>query len=316
MSSTAQVLHNRLLAKARFRHLQVLVTLAELGSVQKSAQAIGLTQPGVTQLLADLEGLLEVTLFRRHARGVWPTPACGDLLPLARQALLGLSSTAEAVAARQGLGQGLVRVHASTAAMHGLLLEALPALNRAQPQLQLQVHESEQHAQYDAIARGELDLGVCRESAMLPQGWHFEPLRPDDFAVVAAPGHPLARRRRLRFADLLTQEWVISPISSSARHQLDQLFAAHGATPRINAVITRVATMSWSMLASGRFLTLVPRSVFRPFLLRGDLVALNLDTTWPMPTLGLLAPLDPPPATARLCEHLRAHALAMDAAAA
>jgi hypothetical protein len=35
-----------------------------------------------------------------------------------------------------------------------------------------------------------------------------------------------------------------------------------------------------------------------------------------MPTLGLLAPLDPPPATARLCEHLRAHALAMDAAAA
>ena len=85
MSAHARVLLNRLLAKARFRHLQVLVKLAEVGSVRRTAEAIGMTQPGVTQLLADLEALLDVPLFHRHARGVLPTAACLDLLPLARQ---------------------------------------------------------------------------------------------------------------------------------------------------------------------------------------------------------------------------------------
>ena len=88
MSISAKVLLNRLMAKARFRHFEVLVRLSELGSVKRTAESIGMTQPGVTQLLADLEDLLEVKLFHRHARGVMPTQACQDLLPMARQCLL------------------------------------------------------------------------------------------------------------------------------------------------------------------------------------------------------------------------------------
>ena len=98
MSISAKVLLNRLTAKARFRHFEVLVRLNELGSIKRTAESIGMTQPGVTQILADLEHLLEVTLFHRHARGVLPTQACQDLLPMARQCLLGLSASAEAIA--------------------------------------------------------------------------------------------------------------------------------------------------------------------------------------------------------------------------
>ena len=48
MSASATVLRNRLLSRARLRHLQVLVYVAELGSVRKAAEAIGLTQPAAT----------------------------------------------------------------------------------------------------------------------------------------------------------------------------------------------------------------------------------------------------------------------------
>ena len=73
MNLPATVLLNRLLARGKFRHIQVLLRLAELGSVQRTADAIGLTQSSVTQTLAYLESLLEVRLFERHARGVTPT---------------------------------------------------------------------------------------------------------------------------------------------------------------------------------------------------------------------------------------------------
>ena len=98
--TTSSGLLNRLLARGKFRHLQVLLQLAELGSVQRTAEAIGMTQSSVTQTLAYLEQLLDIRLFDRHARGVRPTPACTDLLPVARQLMLGLHSGAEVLAAR------------------------------------------------------------------------------------------------------------------------------------------------------------------------------------------------------------------------
>ena len=73
--TNASLLMNRLQAKARIRHLQVLVTLGELHSLKKTAETIGLSQPAVTQLLADLESLLDAKLFDRFSRGVQPTRA-------------------------------------------------------------------------------------------------------------------------------------------------------------------------------------------------------------------------------------------------
>ena len=100
MKSAVTPLLNRLLARGKFRHLQVVLKLAELGSVQRTADALGMTQSSITQTLAYVENLMEAKLFHRHARGVRPTPACMDLLPVARQMMLGLIEGAEIVAAR------------------------------------------------------------------------------------------------------------------------------------------------------------------------------------------------------------------------
>ena len=51
MPESATVLLNRLLARGKFRHVQALLRLAELGSVQRAADAIGVTQSSVTQTL-------------------------------------------------------------------------------------------------------------------------------------------------------------------------------------------------------------------------------------------------------------------------
>ena len=100
MTLRSSVVLNRLLAKVRVRHLQALARLAELGNVNRAAQAMGMTQPAVTLLLADLERLMEAPLFVRHARGVTPTPLARELLPLVRQMLGRLEEQPEARAQR------------------------------------------------------------------------------------------------------------------------------------------------------------------------------------------------------------------------
>ena len=64
MHPSATALLNRLLVRGKFRHIQVLLKLAELGSIQRTAESIGITQSAVTQTLAYLEEMLETPLFR------------------------------------------------------------------------------------------------------------------------------------------------------------------------------------------------------------------------------------------------------------
>jgi DNA-binding transcriptional LysR family regulator len=55
------------------RHLVLLVELGRHASILHAAEAAGLTQPGASKLIGELEHALGVPLFERLPRGVVPT---------------------------------------------------------------------------------------------------------------------------------------------------------------------------------------------------------------------------------------------------
>lgn len=59
----ASTLYNRLLARTRLRQLQVIVLVAELGSVHHAAAAVGLTQSAATKMVVEVERVAGVLLF-------------------------------------------------------------------------------------------------------------------------------------------------------------------------------------------------------------------------------------------------------------
>ena len=288
MQHSASALLNRLLARGKFRHVQVLLQLAELGSLQRTADAIGTTQSSVTQTLAYLEDLLEVRLFERHARGVRPTPACTDLLPVARRLMLGVANSADVITARQNQGEGVVRVLGSASAIHGLLLDALPAFADRHPAIQVQLEEAEGEDQLLAVARGEVDLVVCRRPAVVPEGWAFHALRDDRFIVVGRAGHPLSRRRALKWADLATATWILLPAGVAARGRFDALSANFSQPPRSFPVVTRSLPMLWRLLRQRDLLALVPLNLARPLLDEGELVELRVGDAVVIEPIGVL----------------------------
>jgi len=48
------VLYSRLLARARLRHLQLLVAVADHGTVRRAAEQVGTSQPAATQAIGEL----------------------------------------------------------------------------------------------------------------------------------------------------------------------------------------------------------------------------------------------------------------------
>ncbi|MDP9962883.1 DNA-binding transcriptional LysR family regulator [Variovorax paradoxus] len=291
MEQSASVLVNRLLARGKFRHLQVLLKLAELGSVQRAADAVGTTQSSVTQMLAYLERLLEIRLFDRHARGVRPTPACADLLPVARQVLQGITEGAEIVAARHNAGQGSIRLVASAAAINGLLAEAVPAFSERWPGVRVHLREAENDDQLLAIARGEADLVVCRHRAIVPEGWRFQALMPDRFAVVSSPRHRLAGARRVSWKALGGETWLLAPAGSLARERFDALAQRFPQSPKTHPLVTRSDSMMTWLLRRDELIALLPLSFVRPHLRQRDLVEISVDSGEAMEPLGLLQPM-------------------------
>lgn len=291
MEQSASVLANRLLARGKFRHVQVLLKLAELGSVQRAADAIGTTQSSVTQMLGYLEQLLDIRLFERHARGVRPTPACTDLLPVARQVLQAVMESAEVIAARQNAGRSSIRLVASAAATNGLLVEAMPHFNRQWPGVRVHLREAENDDQLLAISRGEADLVACRQRHVSPEGWEFHPLLQDRFAVVCATGHKRAAARRLSWKQLDGETWLLAPVGSAARERFDQLTTTRFTqAPKTHPVVTRSASMISWLLRQGDLLALLPLSFVRPLLLARELTELSVGEQIPMEPLGLLRP--------------------------
>ncbi|MFY9510965.1 MAG: LysR family transcriptional regulator [Rubrivivax sp.] len=287
---TTSTLLNRLLARGKFRHVQVLLKLAELGSVQRTADAIGMTQSSVTQTLAYLERLLELPLFDRHARGVRPTAACRDLLPVARQLLLGLTEGAEVVVARQRRGQGVVRLATSVAALNGLLLETLPRFAERHPQIELHLSEAEGDDQLLAITRQELDLVACRRPPVVPEGWVFTPLLDDRFAVLCGGSHAAARVRRWTWDKLAAQTWLLPPAGTAARERFDELAAGFPQPPATHPLVTRSPSALVWMLLHEALLAFLPRNVVRPHVESGQIVELDVQPGSPIEPLGLLRP--------------------------
>ncbi len=305
MTSSSTALLNRLLAGGKFRHLQVLLRLAELGSVQRTADAIGLTQSSVTQSLAYLEGLMETRLFDRHARGVRPTAACNDLLPVVRTLMRGIAEGAEAITARLHRGEGQVRLAASAAATNGLLDQVLPAFNDRCPEIQVLHREAEGDDQLLAIARGEVDLVACREPPVVPDGWVFTPLLEDRIVVVCNTSHRLARARRVRWTALADETWLLVPAGTAVRRRFDELAARFGAAVRAYPLITQSVTANWALLQQRPVLGFLPFSFVRRLVETGALAEVPVDEALPLRPLGLLRPADGGgAAAARLATHL------------
>jgi DNA-binding transcriptional LysR family regulator len=290
MRTSASTLRNRLLSSARLRHLHVFVTVAELQTVKRAAEAVGISQPAATQALAELERLLECTLFLRHARGMALTPAGSQLLPLARRTLGIMDDAAtQAAALAQGANE-VVRVAAISAAIESHLGKTIPDFTQLHPGVLVHLQEADASRQASLVADGDVDCAFCRAPPVLPNGWSFTPLWPDRFAIVAGHAHPLARKRRVTMSDLVAATWLVTPTSMAARQAFDTFFA-HAPTPiRTHGVVTSSATMLSSLLSQQHLLTFVPASIVRTGVESGLLAEISWTQCFPFSPIGLLVP--------------------------
>ena len=77
----------------RISDLQAFVDVVEAGGMTQAASIKGVSQPGLSRIIRDIESDMHAMLLRRTGRGVEPTPAGAEFLTFAKSCLAGLEDT-------------------------------------------------------------------------------------------------------------------------------------------------------------------------------------------------------------------------------
>jgi len=240
------------------RHLHVLVAIADTGSMHKAGQLLGMAQPAVSRILAEVERALGTRIFERGAGGSTPTRRGEPLLAQARAALGGMRRLDEV-----GQGHaGSVRLGCIPRALHTLMPQLLPRLEG----LQLQLTEDGSPALLQGVERGALDMAVMRHAAGAAGiGGPLEALRLYDErpVVICRPGHALAQRRSLSLASLGEHSWVLPAVGTTTRALLDSFWERTGTAPIRPVLEIRSFEASVALVADTEVLSIIPESIAR-----------------------------------------------------
>lgn len=169
--------------------MTVFLAVVREGSFGRAATSLMMSQPSVSDRVAQLERTLGITLFSRGPRGTVPTPAGEQLLPYARRVLDLFDEATRAVRDRERLPALRVGVHATFAHRAvPLVLEALGDQRR-----RVTVRDAHSDQVVAMLLDGVVDVGFILPGAR-PRPLRFVRLPTDPVVAVCAPSHPLAGR--------------------------------------------------------------------------------------------------------------------------
>jgi DNA-binding transcriptional LysR family regulator len=118
--------------------------------------------------------------------------------------------------------------------------------------------------QFHVLRERKCDLVVARmwTPASEPD-MDVEVLFDDQVFVVAGQKSKWRGRRKLALAELIDEHWLLAPIDSDPGSPVFEIFRARGlAVPRAR-VVSYSLNVRTSLLATGRFLAIIPASVLR-----------------------------------------------------
>jgi DNA-binding transcriptional LysR family regulator len=280
--------------RIRLHDLHAFATVIQLGSISKAAVTLGVTQSAVSQLIADLEAALRVRLLDRSSRGVAPTAFGNVLLKRSRAALDELRHGVEEISFLSDQTTGAVRVGCPESISSAVLPPIAQLFFRQHPNAVLDVDDVN-FGRLAPLLDRKIDLVIARggrgfDVQEIPDEVDVRTLFEDELVVAAGPNSRWFNRRRIELADIVRERWILTEPGIWNHLLITEAFAAHGLEAPNISMRTLSVHMRTQLIATGDFLTTLPRSVLHLYAERFSLKALPVDfpaRPWPVSIIML-----------------------------
>lgn len=292
--------------------LRLFVAVCELGNIARAAEQEHMVSSALSKRMAQLETRMGNRLLERLRYGVRPTPAGETVLSYAKDMLATASRLESAMDAYSEGVRGQVRVLANMSVMAEALADDVVAFMQdpKHANIRIDIEERLSPAVISGVREGSAQIGIVWDRVNL-HGLEYRAYRHDHLGAVMHKQHPLAKKKRLAFADTLDWEHVGLPSSSTIWRLCQQTALAHG--KRIQSKVV-VAGYDASMRVANAQLAIcfVPKELFSPGPNMPNLVHIPLTDTWAKRQFVLCFRDESKlsAATLALIEHLESHSSA------
>jgi DNA-binding transcriptional LysR family regulator len=255
---------NRIGRRLKLRDLHILSIVVQWGSMSKAATQLAMTQPAVSESIASLESTLGVRLLDRNPRGVEPTFYAHALLKRGDVVFDELMQGVRDIEFLANPTVGEIRVASGDTGAAGLLAPVIDGLSRLYPEIVVHVVQaSPEPLQYPELRERKVDVALARISrSFVHSDLNVEILFDDPTRVVVGALSPWARRRKVSLADLVDEVWTLTS-DQVIRDLITDAFNSHGLeAPQAKVTASSILLRS-QLLATGRYLTVLPQSVLR-----------------------------------------------------
>ncbi|MDM9559932.1 LysR family transcriptional regulator [Bordetella petrii] len=264
--------------RIRLRHLELLLRLCETRNLSKVAGELNITQPALSKWLKDLEGDLGVPLFLRQARGIAPTAAALELAEHAR-GILGRLDRAQAAMEQSARGaSGYLAVGFSPVVAPVLLPASIRHFRAAYPRVVVQIVEGTLDHLLPRLHDGHFDIVVGRlEERTFPGGLKCAALYDEPVCLSVGRSHPLARARKVGWADVRAYPWISPEPSTPLRIRLDYELALAGESHPWHQIESSSVQTNVALLSGSDLIAPMSRRLAEHFQRQGLLKILPLD---------------------------------------
>jgi len=214
------------------RQLQVFEKVANHLNFSRAAEELYLSQPAVSMQIKQLEGHLGLALFEQMGKKIFLTEAGRELFQYARSIAQQLAEMEEVFDRMKGLEQGKLTISVVNTANY-FTPQLLAKFCRQHPNINVILQVANRDAVLKQLADNSTDLAILGQP---PDGLDItaESFLDNPLVVIAAPGHPLAKIKRIKFARLAEETFLSREQGSGTRGAMERVFAQHKIQPHIS----------------------------------------------------------------------------------
>lgn len=238
--------------------LKGFIAVAEELHFGRAADRLNLTQPTLTRNLQNLERAVRAKLLDRGGKEVSLTVAGSLVLADARR-IVSIADALPQLAHRAETGEvGSLRLAFTAMGAYAVLNEFLTFANELFPAVQINIVEMVSEDQFDALARGEIDLGLARPA--IPEELAAKLVHSEEMVAALPRGHELAGAQEpISLDGVLTEDYIgYSRQDQKYFHDMcatmlnvDHFLASHS--------VSEIPAML-ALVRAGRGMALVPKS--------------------------------------------------------
>lgn len=208
------------------RQLQVFEAVARHLNHSRAAKELYLSQPAISMQIKQLEQGVGLPLFEQTGKQIHLTDAGLEMLHYSRAISQQLQEMEAVFDEMKGLEHGRLNISVVSTANY-FMSQLLAKFCQQHPKIQISLHVGNRDAVLGHLADNSSDLAIMGQpqegDEMLAESFMKNPL-----VVIAPPGHPLCKLKRVKFQQLGKEKFLLREQGSGTRGAMERFFAEHG----------------------------------------------------------------------------------------